>query len=78
MYQHSRQKSVADTKSKEERVKLKLAEDSAAKIDRGLSSLNADYENTHTVPVCTKEKFAVYERRDIELRDDMKHEKANI
>lgn len=65
------------TNLEEERVKLKVADERVAEIDNGLSSQNNEYDKAHAELVRTKEEFAVYERRDIKLREDIKHEKAN-
>jgi len=70
-------KATLVTKLEEERVNLKSADKRVTEIENGLSSQNDEYEKAHAELVQTKEEFASYERRDIKLREDIKHEKAN-
>ncbi len=62
---------------KKEQVKLQKANDRVQEIEAGLSRQNSEYENAHAELVRTKEEFATYERRDIQLREEIKHEKGN-
>ena len=65
------------TELEEERVKLHKADDRVQEIESGLSAQNTEYEKAHAELVKTKEEFTSYERRDIQLREEIKHEKAN-
>jgi len=60
-----------------EQVKLQNANDRVQEIEAGLSKQNSEYDHAHAELVRTKEEFASYERRDIQLREEIKHEKAN-
>ena len=66
-----------ELKLQEERVKLEAANERVTEIENGISSQTAEYEKAHAELVKTKEEFAAYERRDIQLREEIKHEKAN-
>ena len=61
----------------QERIKLQNANDRVKEIESGISAQNAEYEKAHAEMVKTKEEFSSYERRDIQLREDIKHEKTN-
>jgi len=61
----------------QERVKLQQANDRVQEIESGLSAQTAEYEKAHAELVKTKEEFASFERRDIQLREEIKHQKAN-
>eukprot|EP00978_Attheya_sp_CCMP212_P035706 scaffold157035_cov37-Attheya_sp.AAC.2 len=61
----------------EERVRLKASDDRVKEIEDGLSAQTREYEKIHEELKKTKEEFAAYERRDIKLREDVKHERAN-
>ena len=70
-------KEVLEAKLQEERVKLEAANERVAEIENGISSQTAEYEKAHLELVKTKEEFAAYERKDIQLREEIKHAKAN-
>lgn len=59
----------------EERSKLDDATKRVKEIENGLSEQYAEYERAHAELVKTKEEFASYERRDIQLREEIKHGK---
>jgi len=61
----------------EEREKLKTATVRVLEIENGLSEQNTEYETAHAELVKTREDFASYERRDIQLREEIKHGKEN-
>lgn len=70
--------------SKEE-VSLKLASEREAivdasrriqEIESGLSDQRKEYETTFNELKRTKEEFAAFERKDIKLREEIKHERA--
>jgi len=61
----------------EEEKKLEATNKRLAEIEKGHSTQTAEYEKAHAELVKTKEEFSVFERKDIKLREDIKHEKAN-
>jgi structural maintenance of chromosome 4 len=61
----------------EEQEKLKTANVRVLEIENGLSEQNIEYEKAHAELVKTREEFASYERRDIQLREEMKYGKEN-
>jgi len=70
-------KQALATQLDEERVKLKAADARVQEIENGLSEQNAEYEKAYEELVKTKEQFSSYERRDIQLREEIKHGKDN-
>jgi len=61
----------------EEQEKLKTANVRVLEIENGLSEQNIEYEKAHAELVKTREEFASYERRDIQLREEIKYGKEN-
>eukprot|EP00557_Chaetoceros_sp_GSL56_P011228 CAMPEP_0176486162 /NCGR_PEP_ID=MMETSP0200_2-20121128/5422_1 /TAXON_ID=947934 /ORGANISM="Chaetoceros sp., Strain GSL56" /LENGTH=1331 /DNA_ID=CAMNT_0017882847 /DNA_START=84 /DNA_END=4076 /DNA_ORIENTATION=- len=68
-------RSELSTQLEEERAKLDVATKRVKEIENGLSTQHAEYEEAHAELVKTKEEFASYERRDIQLREEIKHGK---
>ena len=60
-----------------QKTELQNASDRVQEIESGFSTQNAEYEKVHAELVKTKEEFASYERRDIQLREEIKHQKTN-
>lgn len=60
-----------------ERSTIQEASQKILEIENGLAERNADFEKVHEELVRTKEEFSSYERRDIELREEIKHGKEN-
>lgn len=63
-------------KLEEERAKLKAASDRVAEIEAGHKEQATEYEDLHRQALKTKEEFTAYERRDIKMREDIKHLKS--
>uniref|UniRef100_A0A7S2JYQ7 Structural maintenance of chromosomes protein n=1 Tax=Leptocylindrus danicus TaxID=163516 RepID=A0A7S2JYQ7_9STRA len=63
-------------KLEEERSKLKAASDRVAEIEAGHKEQASEYEELHRQALKTKEDFTAYERRDIKMREDIKHLKS--
>ena len=61
-----------------EREKLKESEARVAEIEAGYDAQTAEYDSLHAELKATKDEFAAFERRDIKLREDIKHGKATI
>lgn len=59
-----------------ERVRLTAANERVQEIEDGLSDQKRVYEKIHSELKQTKEEFASFERKDIKLREEIKHTKA--
>ena len=59
-----------------EREKVAQANKRIEEIESGLAEQRRDYESTYDELKKTKEEFAVFERKDIKLREEIKHERA--
>ena len=59
-----------------QREHLESAQNRVNEIEAGNSEHNAEFDKLHKEVVRTKEAFAAYERRDIMLRENIKHKKA--
>jgi structural maintenance of chromosome 4 len=59
-----------------ERVRLAAANERVQEIEGGLSEEKKEYEKIHDELKQTKDEFASYERKDIKLREEIKHNKA--
>lgn len=70
-------KTLLSTQLEEERAKLDDATKRVKEIESGLSAQHGEYETVHAELVKTKEEFASYERRDIQLREEIKHGKES-
>lgn len=64
------------TELEEETLKSDKANDRVKEIEAGLAAQTAEYDKVHAELIKTKEEFACFERKDIQLREDIKHEKA--
>lgn len=47
-------------------------------IEKKMKPLQSEYEKAHAELVITKEEFASFERKDIKIREEIKHAKAEI
>lgn len=60
-----------------ERSTIQEASQKITDIENSLAEKNSDFDRVKEELVKTKEEFASYERRDIELREEIKHAKEN-
>lgn len=60
-----------------ERERVAQAIQRIEEIESGLADQRTDYDKTRKELKRTKDEFAAYERRDIELRETIKHERSN-
>jgi len=72
------QKKEVDVKLEEERVQIGGADERVAEIESGIAAQTAEYDKIHAELKKTKEEFAAYERKDIQLKEDVKAEKAKV
>lgn len=70
------EKATVDTELETERQRLKSADERVQEIEGGLSEQRSEYDTIHKELKQTKEQFTAYERRDIKLREEIKHLKA--
>lgn len=63
-------------KLESERDRLEQANDRVQEIEQGLATERKEYDKVFRELTKTKEEFAAYERRDIKLREEIKHGKA--
>ena len=59
-----------------ERERLAAADTRIQEIESGMSVQKSEYDKIHNELIRTKEEFTAYERKDIMLREEMKHCKA--
>lgn len=71
------QKAVFESQIEENVVKLAAAKKRAEEIEIGISEQTKEYDRVHAELVKTKEEFNSYERKDIQMREEMKHLKTN-
>jgi len=64
-------------KLEKERSTIQDASQKITDIENSLAEKNADFDRVNEELIKTKEEFASYERRDIELREEIKHAKEN-
>ena len=62
----------------EDRVRLQGADGRVAEIEESMAARQAEYDQVHAELKKTKDEFAAYERKDIQLKEDVKAEKANV
>jgi len=72
----NRGRQEVETKLEAEREKLSAADTRVQEIENGLADQRKDYDKIFKELTKTKEEFAAYERRDIKLREEIKHNKA--
>lgn len=72
----TREKSIIAEKLEAEREVLKSASDRVFAIEDGMAAQKKVYDKIHKELIDTKEVFAAYERRDIKLREEIKHFRA--
>ncbi|KAG7349244.1 chromosome segregation protein SMC [Nitzschia inconspicua] len=60
-----------------ERERVAQAQERIKEIESGLKEQRKDYELAFAELTKTKEEFSAYERRDIKLRETIKHERSN-
>jgi len=66
------------TKLNEDHAKLVEADNRVAEIENGMSGQKKEYDDVYAELTETKEAYASYERQDIQMRENMKHEKTTI
>jgi len=71
------QKEELSNKLAAERERVVQARKRIEEIEGNLTEQRQDYNNTYNELKRTKDEFAAYERRDIKLRETIKHERAN-
>jgi len=69
-------KQCIEEKLELERKQLKLADDRVKEIEDGFAAQKREYDKIHKELIDTKEEFAAYERRDIKIKEEIKHFKA--
>jgi structural maintenance of chromosome 4 len=74
---YSEQKSTLSNQLEVERERVAHAQQRIEELESGLSEQRKDYETSYEELKRTKEEFAQYERKDIKLRETIKHERAN-
>jgi structural maintenance of chromosome 4 len=74
---YSEQQEKATEKLEVERERVAHARQRIEEIESGLAEQRKDYEAAFAELTRTKEEFAAYERRDIKLRETVKHERSN-
>lgn len=73
---YTSKKNKAEEVLHKERERLSAANERVKEIESGLSEQRVEYEKIHEELKQTKEEFTAYERRDIKLREDIKHGKV--
>jgi structural maintenance of chromosome 4 len=76
MDRHEEKKEAVVKELEAERVRLAAADERVNEIEGGLAEQKRVYEQIHDELKQTKEEFASYERKDIKLREEIKHTKA--
>jgi len=71
-------KKEVETKLADERVNIGGADERVAEIESGIAAQTAEYDKIHAELKKTKDEFAAYERKDIQLKEDVKAEKAKV
>jgi len=61
-----------------ERSKLTEADERVTEIENGMAGEKAEYDRVHAELVETKEAYAAYERQDIQMKENIKHEKSTV
>jgi len=74
---YTEQKEELSEKLKGERERVADARKRIKEIEKNLKEQRKDYDNTYNELKRTKDEFQAYERRDIKLRETIKHERAN-
>jgi structural maintenance of chromosome 4 len=74
---YTEQRNAISEQLEVERKRVAQAQERIDEIESGLAEQRKDYEASYTELTKTKEEFAAYERRDIKLRETVKHERAN-
>ena len=69
-------KSIAEEKLHDERSRLDSSKARISELETALKQQKKEYDETYAELVKTKEEFAAFERRDIKLREEIKHGKA--
>jgi structural maintenance of chromosome 4 len=73
---YSEQMEDATQRLEEARGRIKDEELRCKEIERGLKKQQNGYDKVHAELVHAKDEFAAYQRRDVKLREEMKHAKA--
>mmetsp|Transcript_4034 Transcript_4034/g.9112 ORF Transcript_4034/g.9112 Transcript_4034/m.9112 type:complete len:1378 (-) Transcript_4034:141-4274(-) len=61
-----------------ERSKLTDADERVSQIENGMSDQKEEYDAVHAELTETKEAYTSYERQDIQMKENIKHEKSSI
>ncbi|KAL7431823.1 hypothetical protein ACHAXM_002828 [Skeletonema potamos] len=61
-----------------ERLKLQEADERVAEIENGMGEEKKEYDKVYKELIETKEEYTSYERQDIQMKENIKHEKGNI
>ena len=61
-----------------ERLKLQEADERVAEIENGMADEKREYDKVYKELTETKEEYTSYERQDIQMKENIKHEKGNI
>ena len=73
----SEQREEISKRLNDEREKVSQARQRIEEIESTLTEQRKDYDNTFSELKRTKDEFSAFERRDIKLRETIKHERAN-
>ena len=73
----SEQREEISNRLNDEREKVSQARQRIEEIESTLTEQRKDYDNTFSELKRTKDEFSAFERRDIKLRETIKHERAN-
>jgi len=74
---YTQQKETISEKLELERERVAQARKRIKEIENGLVKQRKDYDASYKELKKTKDEFSAYERRDIKLRETIKHEQAN-
>lgn len=72
----SSKKALAEDKLSDERTRLDSSKTRILELETALKKQKKDYDATYAELTKTKEEFAAFERRDIKLREEIKHGKT--
>ena len=61
-----------------ERTKLSEADERVAEIENGMSDQKKEYDAVYAELAETKDAYTSYERQDIQMKENVKHERGNI
>ncbi|KAL7542434.1 hypothetical protein ACHAXR_011785 [Thalassiosira sp. AJA248-18] len=61
-----------------ERAKLTEADERVSEIENGMTDQKKEYDRVHAELTETKEAYTAYERQDIQMKENIKHEKGLV